>query len=642
MKQKWLVTLLISIILALLFGKGEFVQISPRNFLLASSKKAVVSLAPLPVLKTGEAQELLLPDNAGYVNVKDFDAQGDGVTDDTEALKTVLGQNKRDPGGAVRSIYFPNGVYLVSDTLGWGDKKKDVRGQSRDGVIIKLKDNCSGFQDAKHPRKVLQIEFDHGGQNFNQRLRNLTVDVGKGNSGAVGIGFHTNNSGGVYDIIVRSSDPERRGHTGLMLDKAWPGPGFIKNVYVDGFDTGIFITHDQYSMTFEHLTLINQRKVGFVNSWNTVAIRDLKSENRVPAVENRGKMALMALVEAKLIGGDGSLPAIINHKEGVLFARDIQTEGYRWALDNQSGQRRQVADSSINEFVSHPVSSLFPSPQKSLRLPIEDPPVIPYGDPSTWVSVTEFGAGPNDKEDDGPAIQAAIDSGAETVYLPAGNYRSQQSIRVRGNVRHLFGLNALLVFKTPDQPGFIVEDGQYDTVTVDVHSTYGNESSHWVEHASKRTLVLGSGSYINTVPGGKVFIEDTTAVPLVFDHQQVWIRQINTESYDYNPHIVNKGSDLWILGLKTEKDRTIIGTYEGGRTEVIGGLLYKNRERIGPAPAFVTEDGAISLVYRNKGKPYQTQVLEQRNGETKEFHVQDIPASYWRMPLYVGYKGNVH
>lgn len=589
------------------------------------------------VAEPAKAQSsMVLPADSGYVNVKDFGAKGDGLTDDTEALQKVFGRNKEDQGGEIRSIYIPNGTYLISDTLEWGDKKKDVRGQSRDGVIIKLKDNCREFQDPKNPKKVLQIEFGHGGQNFNQRLRNITVDIGKGNPGAIGIGFHTNNGGGVYDVIIRSSDPQRQGHTGLMMDKAWPGPGLIKNVYVDGFDRGIFITHDQYSMTFEHITLTNQQQVGFVNSWNSVAIRDLKSKNRVPAVENHGKMALMVLIEAELTGGDRDSPAILNHSDGVLFARDIKTQGYGQAIDNQAGQSQKVNTPNVDEFVSHSISHLFPSEQKSLRLPIEEPPDIPYGNPSSWVSVTQFGAKPNDEEDDGPALQQAIDSGAETIYLPAGLYRSQQSIRVHGNTRRLFGLNARMIFTVPNEPAFIIEDGKYDAVAVNVESTYGNQSSYWIEHASKRTLVLGSGSYRNTVPGGKVFIEDTASVPLNFDHQKVWMRQINTESYEHNPHIINKGGDLWILGLKTEKDRTIIGTYDGGRTEVLGGLLYKNRERLAPVPAFISEDAALSLVYRNKGIAYQTQVLEKRDGVTREFQVRDMPASNWRMPLYVG------
>lgn len=635
MKKQWLLALLIlGVLLGLLshksFGKSNFLGFSPPL-----ARKEAMSLF---VIEPAVAKSMALPDDSGYINVKDYGAKGDGITDDTEVLKAIFSRDNEHPMGSIRSIYIPNGVYLVSETLEWGDKRKDVRGESRDGVIIKLKDNCPGFQDPNHPKKVLQIEFGHGGQNFLQYLHNLTIDVGKGNPGAIAIGFHTNNSGGVYDVTIRSSDPQRLGHTGLMMDKAWPGPGLIKNVSIDGFDTGIFITHDQYSMTFEHITLANQRQVGFVNSWNTVAIRDLKSMNRVPAVKNEGQMALMAIIEAELIGGEPENSAIANYSDGVLFARDIKTQGYERAIDNQAGQKQQVKGSNVDEFVSHNISSLFPNLQKSLRLPIEEPPDIPYGDPSTWVNVTEFGAQPNDELDDGTAIQKAIDSGAETVYLPAGVYYSQQSIRVRNNVRRLFGLNAKVVFNVPNRPAFLVEDGKYDAVAVNVASTYGNNSSYWIEHASKRTLVLGNGSYINTVPGGKVFIEDMTSVPLIFDRQKVWMRQINTESYDYNPHIVNKGGDLWILGLKTEKDRTIIGTYEGGRTEVLGGLLYKNRERLGATPAFICEDCTMSLVYRNKGEPYQTQVQEVRNGTAKEFSVRDMPASNWRMPLYVGYE----
>lgn len=580
---------------------------------------------------------LALPVESGYVNVKDFGAKGDSKTDDTEAFNSVFGRGKSDEGGSIRAIYIPNGVYLVSDTIAWGDKKKDVWGESRAGVIIKLKDNCPGFQDIKHPKKVLQIEYGHGGQNFFQRIRNLTIDVGMGNPGAIGMGYHTNNSGGVYQVTIRSSDPQKQGLIGLSLDKAWPGPGLIQNVNIDGFDTGIFITHDQYSMTFEHITLTNQRKVGFVNTSNTVAIHDLKSRNQVPAIENQGKMALMVLVDAELTEGNPESTAILNHAQAVLFARDLKTQGYKWAIDNQAGQRQKLPGSPIEEFVSHRISSLFSEPKKSLQLPIEDPPEIPYGDPNRWVSVRKFGAQPNDQKDDGVAIQKAIDSGAEVIYLPAGTYTSKQSIRVRGNVRRLFGLQAQVIFNIPGQPAFIIEDGVSDAIAVNVNTNYGNQCSYWIEQASSRTLVMGYGSYINTVPGGKVFIEDVVSVPLVFDHQKVWIRQINTESYEHNPHIINKGSDLWILGLKTEKDRTIIGTYEGGRTEVLGGLLYKNRERIGPAPAFINEDSSVSLIYRNKGEIYQTQVLETHDGISKQFSFQDLPASHGRMPLYVGY-----
>jgi hypothetical protein len=595
-----------------------------------------VVAAPTPVTIPTAEPAIALPADTGYINVKESGAKGDGKSDDTAALQKVIGQGKGEGGRSSRSIYIPNGTYLVSDTLTWGDKKKDVIGQSRDGVIIKLKDNAPGFQDPQTPKKVLKVEFGHGGQNFNQYLRNVTVDSGKNNPGAIGIGFHTNNGGGVFNTLIRSSDSQKRGHTGLSLDKAWPGPGLIKNVAVEGFDRGIFVTHDQYSMTFEHITLLNQKQVGFLNSWNTVAIRDLKSKNTVPAVENRGPMALMSLIDATLLGGTANEPAIRNVKEGSLFARNIQTQGYKTAIANEAGEKRNLSGNRVDEFVSHPVAALSTNGKKSLQLPIEDTPVIPYGDPSTWVNVTQFGAKPNDPQDDGVAIQKAIDSGAKTVYLPAGVYRANRSLLVRGKVSRILGFNATLIFGNEQQPAFVIQEGGPGPVALEVESAVGSKESVWVEHASKRTLVLKNGSYRNTVPGGKVFIEDLVGSPLEFDRQKVWARQLNAESGRHNPQIINRGGVLWILGFKTERDRTGIGTYGGGRTEVLGGLLYKNREKRGPAPAFIVEDAAVSLIYRNKGVPYRTQILETHRKTNKELRFKDLPASNGRMPLFVG------
>jgi hypothetical protein len=601
-----------------------------------SPQSGSVVAAPPAIRIPNPEPDFSLPADAGYINVKEFGAKGDGVSDDTAALQRVIGQGKGGPEKTIRSIYIPNGTYLVSDTLVWGDKKKDVIGQSRDGVVIKLKDSAPGFQDSQNPKKVLQVEFGHGGQNFNQHLRNLTVDIGKNNPQAIGIGFHTNNGGGVFNVLIRSSDDQRRGQTGLSLDKAWPGPGLIKNVTVEGFDRGIFITHDQYSMTFEHITLLNQRQVGFVNSWNTVAIRDLKSQNRVPAVENRGPMALMSLIDAVLMGGDTKVPALRNHKDGALFARNLQTQGYGIAIANEAGQKQNVTGNTIDEFVSHPAAALYPGAKKSLQLPIEDTPVINTGGPKSWANVTQFGATPNDQRDDGAAIQKAIDSGADAVYLPAGVYRARRSLLVKGKVKRVLGLNATLIFENAQQPVFIVQEGGPGPVALEVESAVGSKESVWVEHASKRTVLLKNGSYRNTVPGGKVFIEDSVGSPLVFDRQKVWARQLNAESGQHNPQIINRGGDLWVLGFKTERDRTSITTAAGGRTEVLGGLLYKNREKRGPVPAFIAEDATMSLVYRNKGVPYRTQILEKHRNASKELRFKDLPASNGRMPLYLG------
>lgn len=57
-------------------------------------------------------------------------------------------------------------------------------------------------------------------------------------------------------------------------------------------------------------------------------------------------------------------------------------------------------------------------------------------------------------------------------------------------------------------------------------------------------------------------------------------------------------------------------------------------------PAFIIEDSAISVTYRNKGVPYKVQVQESHGNTTQEFKFQNLPASNGRMPLYVGNANN--
>lgn len=57
------------------------------------------------------------------VSVKDYGAQGDGVTDDTvfiqNAIDDVWNSNTSNPGGqaSFKAIYFPAGIYLISNTI---------------------------------------------------------------------------------------------------------------------------------------------------------------------------------------------------------------------------------------------------------------------------------------------------------------------------------------------------------------------------------------------------------------------------------------------------------------------------------------------------------------------------------------------
>ncbi len=61
-----------------------------------------------------------------------------------------------------------------------------------------------------------------------------------------------------------------------------------------------------------------------------------------------------------------------------------------------------------------------------------------------YFNLTSYGGKANDGIDDTSALQAAIDSGASTVYLPKGTWQIGGTVHLRSHVRHLLGTEAIL------------------------------------------------------------------------------------------------------------------------------------------------------------------------------------------------------
>ena len=80
-----------------------------------TNKKATAQVVGnnLPVVATGSTTSRKLKDRfADTVNVKDFGAVGDGVTDDTSAIQAAIDFVSANPIGG--TLYFSDGVYLVN------------------------------------------------------------------------------------------------------------------------------------------------------------------------------------------------------------------------------------------------------------------------------------------------------------------------------------------------------------------------------------------------------------------------------------------------------------------------------------------------------------------------------------------------
>jgi len=151
-----------------------------------------------------------------------------------------------------------------------------------------------------------------------------------GNAGAIGIQYSAANWGVLRDVSIQSGDVNLIGVKGLDMNYVGSGgPCMIKNVEVNGFDIGIDIGGFN-QVTFEGITLNNQLIYG-MNVAKNISLRNLTSNNSVPAIYSQGYISLLD----SDINGQGSATtqtAIINYEnigaEAYLFVRNTTITGY--------------------------------------------------------------------------------------------------------------------------------------------------------------------------------------------------------------------------------------------------------------------------------------------------------------------------
>lgn len=112
-------------------------------------------------------------------------------------------------------IYFPKGTYCVSNTIcyrthllknGLGSElywRIRFVGESRAETIIQLEDNCPGYEYGSAKPVISFMRGNGSNVGMSNYVRNLTIDTGKGNPGAVGIDFFGNNTAAVRDVTIR-------------------------------------------------------------------------------------------------------------------------------------------------------------------------------------------------------------------------------------------------------------------------------------------------------------------------------------------------------------------------------------------------------------------------------------------------------
>ncbi|MEO1445409.1 MAG: glycoside hydrolase family 55 protein [Cyanobacteria bacterium J06635_11] len=580
----------------------------------------------------------VVPADAKGMDIRDYGAIPNDGKDDTAAIQKALDDGRRDASGKPlhddfngrsKFLYLPKGTYDISDTLDWVGASVTLNGDG-DETILKLKDNAEGFGNVDAPKALLKAP--NGNMSFRQNIRNLSVNTGRGNAGALGIDYNSSNVGSMQNVTITSGDG--KGHTGLAMYDGLPGPLLVKNVKVTGFDTGIGVASGEYGVVLKDIELSGQNKRGISVGGGMVTAHGLTSNNTVPVIEGDAWHGMVTLVDGDFRGGSAEESAIAT--QGQLYARNVKTSGYQSAL---KAGNKVIPGSTIGEYSSDTDHLFDNSAQKSLNLPIKDIPDFHDDNLDNWGRFEPRWYG------DTAGLQDLLNSGKSTIYFPAGIYFShdRKVVEVPPTVRKIVGFSSTVNGGGKDGGGikFVVKGDSQAPLIVEGFG-YGVK----VENQASRDVVLKNGKYKYTDgPGASdLYLEDVGMDQLeLTDTRNVYAWQLNTESLDEaRTKVINSGANMVVFGIKTEGKGTVIETVNGGKTEVLGGFIlpvqaFSAEEKKDPAFSSVDSELSLSLRFRhyeNSDKMYDTLVQETRNGETRQFKSSGSPHQY--LSLYSG------
>ncbi len=550
---------------------------------------AASTLAALAGLASG--QGVVFPPDARIYNVGDYGAIPNDGLDDTAAFQAAIQANV----DLWRIIYIPDGVYDFDDRINWGSGGNRgfpfghalrFQGQSRENTKLRLRANNPLFQNSAATRVFLDVYEGNTANAFGNEIHDLSIEVGAGNPGAVALQFQSNNTGSMRNVSIRSLDPAGVGATGLDFGFNFPGPLLVSNISIDGFETGVVGAPQEYSVTFDGLTLRNQRTLGMY-FWRLPAqIHNLISINDVPVIrnaENPGAWGHIVLRSANITtnGNGGGVDAIINEDgAGIITLQDVTVSGYRNAVSDLEGTAPVTLPNGV--ITSHTTDGVRRTRAAAPSLMLANEPAPLFTAPlSEWASVEAFGANGQDALDDTDGVRAALKSGKPIVYFPRGQYIINDTLEVGPAVRRIIGLKSFVSvgggLYASSIPLFRVGPGQNEVIIEGLNESApaGVGRSWFVTHAAANTLALKDGGvtgYRNTVGGGVVHFENIVGKDFVFDSQKVFARQLNPEGDGVK--IRNIGGDAFLLGVKTEGQGMVVQSLRGARTQVLGGLSY--------------------------------------------------------------------
>jgi hypothetical protein len=154
--------------------------------------------------------------NTGIVNVKDFGAKGDGVTDDTAAIQSALNSSFG------KTVFIPSGTYLIDGTGGVGNRNTGLLPTSNttifmsDDTVIKQKQTSSDYYNIFCVKDVSNVTIIGG-----TIIGDVDEHIGTTGEWGHGVLIH----GGAKNITIQNVTIRKCWGDGICI-------GYAKNVKI--------------------------------------------------------------------------------------------------------------------------------------------------------------------------------------------------------------------------------------------------------------------------------------------------------------------------------------------------------------------------------------------------------------------------